>query len=174
MPAFRGTLEREVGRGGSTFPPGLSPSQPLLCTPFERGAAEAVQRQQNTSDPARLTPGDAQLHTCDMKASLETDRLPVGERQADFLGNQLCLARNVPPRSVTGCLAGAEGLPLKARQELHCSFHSQGAWSLRAPRGTGLNCAQLWGCLGAPGSNEWKSQLEMTGTRLQHHWFQTA
>lgn len=78
-----GTLEREVGRRGSTFPSGLSPPpQPFLCSPFERTAAEAVQRLQS-SDPARLTPGAAELHACDMKAGLETDKLPVEARQAD-------------------------------------------------------------------------------------------
>lgn len=44
-----------------------------------------MQRLQNSSDPARLTPGAAELHTCDMKAGLETERLPVDTRQADCL-----------------------------------------------------------------------------------------
>lgn len=164
----------EVGRRGSTFPSGLSPPpQPFLCSPFERAAAEAVQRLQS-SDPARLTPGAAELHACDMKAGLETDRLPVEARQADCLGSHLCLARHVSPSPGAACPAGAEGFPSKARQELHCSHHSQSARTLRAPRGTWLNCTQLWRCLGAPDSNKWKSQLEMTGTHFQHHWFQSS
>lgn len=80
-----------MGRRESTFPSGLSPQQPFLCSPFERAAAEAVQRLQNSSDPARLTPGAAELHTCDMKAGLEADRLPVEARQADCLGSHLAL-----------------------------------------------------------------------------------
>lgn len=69
---FRGTLERERGRGGGAPSLEAWAPQSFLCTLSERAAAEAVQRQQNSSDPARLTAGAAELHTCDMKANLET------------------------------------------------------------------------------------------------------